>query len=55
MSTDKAIKNAIASVQMEGYQLDNECIKWCKKLLEKKITLDQYIAFVKQKSGVDAK
>jgi hypothetical protein len=54
MLTDKAIESAVASVKMEGYQLDNECIQWCKKLLENEITMDQYIAFVKQKTGVVA-
>lgn len=52
MSTDKAIENAVASVKMEGYQVDNECVQWCKKLLEKEINMEQYIALVKQKSGV---
>ena len=54
MSIDKAIENAIASVKMEGYQIDNECVQWCKKLLQKEINMDQYIALVKQKSGVVA-
>ena len=52
MSIDKAIENAIASVKMEGCQVDNECVQWCKKLLEKEINMEQYIALVKQKSGV---
>ena len=52
MSTDKIIENAVASVRMEGYQLDNECIQWCKKLLEKEIDMEQYIALIKQKLGV---
>ena len=52
MSIDKAIGNAIASVKMEGYQIDNECVEWCKKLLGKEISMEQYIALVKQKSGV---
>ena len=52
MSIDKAIENAVASVKMEGYQIDNECVHWCKKLLEKEINMEQYIALVKQKSGV---
>lgn len=52
MSVDKAIGNAIASVKMEGYQIDNECVQWCKMLLEKKISMEQYIALVKQKTGV---
>lgn len=52
MSTDKVIENAVASVEMEGYQVDNECIQWCKKLLENEISMEQYIALVKQKTGV---
>lgn len=55
MSTDKAIENAVASVKMEGYQVDNECVQWCKKLLEKEINMEQYIALVKQKSGIIAR
>ena len=54
MSTDKAIKNAIASVKIEGYYIEDDCVQWCKMLLEKEISLDQYIALVKQKSGVVA-
>ena len=53
MSNDKAIQNAAASVEMEGYQIDNECIQWCKKLLEKEIDMKQYITLVKQKAGVN--
>lgn len=53
MSTEKAIENAVASVKMEGYQLDSECILWCRKLLENEIDMEQYITFVKQKSGVE--
>lgn len=54
MSIDKAIENAVASVKMEGYQVDSECLQWCKKLLEKKINMEQYISLVKQKSGAVA-
>lgn len=52
MSIDKAIENAIASVKMEGYQVDSECVEWCRKLLENEISMEQYIKLVKQKSGV---
>ena len=51
MSIDKAIKNAVASVEMEGYQIDNECISWCKKLLNQEINMEQYITLLKNKSG----
>ncbi len=54
MSIDKAIENAVASIKMEGYQIDNECVEWCKKLLGNEISMEQYIALVKQKSGVVA-
>lgn len=54
MSIDKAVANASASIQMEGYQIDNECIVWCKKLLKKEISMEEYIALVKQKTGVGA-
>ena len=54
MLIDKAVENAIASVEMEGYQIDDDCVQWCKQLLGKEITLEQYIALVKQKSGVAA-
>ena len=49
MSVDKAIENAIASVKMEGYTVDSECVQWCKQLLKNKISMEQYIALVKQK------
>ena len=54
MSIDKAIENAVASVKMEGFQVDSECVQWFKKLLEKEISMEQYITLVKQKSGVIA-
>ena len=52
MSTDKVIENAVASVKMEGYQVDDECVQWCRKLLSNEITMEQYVALVKQKTGV---
>ena len=54
VSVDKAIENAVASVKMEGYTVDSECVQWCKQLLENKISMEQYIALVKQKLGVIA-
>ena len=49
VSVDKAIENAFASVKMEGNTVDSECVQWCKQLLENKISMEQYIALVKQK------
>lgn len=53
MSIEKAIKNAAASVKIEGFQIDTNCIDMCKKLLRNEISLDQYINHVKQKSGIN--
>lgn len=52
MSIDNTIENAVASVKMEGFQIDNESLIWCKQLLEGKIDFEQYLFLVKQKAGV---
>lgn len=54
MSIENAIKNACASVEMEGYTIDKECKEWCRLLLNEEITLEQYISLVKKQSGVGA-
>lgn len=51
---DKAIKNASASVEMEGFSIDKQSKILCKKLLLNEITMEEYILFVKQKAGVNA-
>lgn len=53
-SYDKAIENAVASVGIEGYQIDEQSKKWCKKLLLNEITMEEYIELVKLKAGVTA-
>lgn len=52
VTTEKAIKNAAASVEMEGFVISAEYISWCKKLLNKEITMAQYIELVKASQGV---
>lgn len=54
MSIDKAIENSAASVEMEGYQIDEQCKDWCRKLLQGEITMEEYIVLVKQRAGVTA-
>ena len=54
MSIDKAIENSAASVEMEGYQIDDQCKVWCRKLLQGEITMEEYIVLVKQRAGVTA-
>ena len=53
-SYDKAIENAVASVEMEGYTIDSKSKEWCQKLLRNEITMQEYISLVKKKAGVTA-
>ncbi len=52
MSIEKAIANATASIEMEGFQINEQCKEWCKMLLNKEISMEQYISLVKQSAGV---
>ena len=42
-SLQKSMKNAEASINMEGLYISEHCKKLCEKLLKKEITLDEYI------------
>lgn len=50
---EKAIKNASASVEMEGFSVDEQSKALCRKLLLNEITFEQYLTIVKQKAGVN--
>ncbi len=54
-AVNKSIANAVASVEMEGYHVDDECRVWCKKLLMKEISFEQYLAYAKEKVGASAR
>ena len=49
---DVMIENAASSVEMEGYSIDEQSKAWCKQLLNKEITLAEYIDLVIEKAGV---
>ena len=51
---EKAINNAAASVEMEGYHIDEQSKEWCRQLLRKEITTEEYISLVKKKAGVSS-
>ncbi len=51
-AAEQAMNNALASVNMEGLFVDEQSKNWCKMLLLNEITMEQYISFVKEKSGV---
>lgn len=44
----KSMKNAEASINMEGLYISENCKKLCEKLLKKEITLDEYIKYVRE-------
>ena len=52
MSIDKAIENAVASVEMEGFSIDEQSKDLCRKLLNQEISMEQYISLIKQSVGV---
>lgn len=54
MSIERAINNSAASVEMEGYSIDEQSKEWCRQVLEKKITMEQYIQLVLEQAGVTA-
>lgn len=51
-SLNLMIENAASSVEMEGYTIDKQSKEWCRQLLNKEITLSDYIHLVKEKAGV---
>ena len=55
MTTDKAVKNAVISLEMEGFRIDEDTILMCRKLLENEITWEQYMDFVMQNAGISGK
>lgn len=51
---EKAIRTATASLEMEGFSIDEQNRDLCRMLLRKEITMEQYIELLKQKVGVTA-
>lgn len=45
-----ALNQGIANVVIEGLEVDNQMREWCLKLLENKITYDEYIILLKEKA-----
>ena len=48
---EKAIKNAAASVEIEGYHIDEQSKERCRQLLRKEITMQGYIALIEKQAG----
>lgn len=54
MSIEKAIEIAAASVEMEGFKIDEKSREWCHLFLQGKISIEQYILLTKDRIGVPA-
>ena len=51
-SINRALKNAVASVEMEGFHVDKDSTEWCRKVLNNEMTKAEYIARVLAKAGI---
>ncbi len=51
---ERCIKNATFSLEIEGFSVDEQTKEWCRKLLKKEITMEEYLAMAKAKAGVTA-
>ena len=47
-----AIENAARSVEMEGFSVDEQTKKECRRLIRNEITLSEYIDFAKKRAGI---
>ena len=48
---EKAIKNAAHSAAIEGFDIDPTVRQWCRRLMKKEITLNEYISLVRNHAG----
>ena len=46
-SVEQSIRTAEVSLRMEGLQVFDDCKEMCRMLLSGKITMDQYLDYVK--------
>ena len=44
---EKSIRTAAASLEMEGFSVDSDCMVLCKKRLSGEITMEEYLIQVK--------
>ncbi len=51
---ERCIKNATFSLEMEGFSVDEQTKEWCRRLLNKEITMEEYLTMAKAKAGVTA-
>lgn len=54
ISNERAMNTAAASLEMEGFVVTSEYKRLCEKLLNKEITMSQYIEAIKISQGIKA-
>jgi len=52
MTIERAIQNAAASVEMEGFTISDETVALCRQLLEHKINFEEFLSTAFAKAGV---
>lgn len=53
MSVDSAISNATASLEMEGLYVSDELRELCIKMVNKEITMEEYIKLAMKSKGTE--
>ena len=53
-SINRAIASAAASVEMEGFRVDDECKDWCRLVLLDQMSKEEYLNLLLKKEGVTA-
>ena len=54
MTLENALDRGIANVEIEGFKVDEQMREWCKKLLKKEITYEEYLALLRDKAHKSA-
>ena len=53
LTNERIIRNATASFEIEGFTVEDKYKFLCNKLLNKEITMSQYIEIVKKQQGIN--
>lgn len=53
LTNERIIRNATASLEIEGFTGEDKYKLLCNKLLNKEITMSQYIEIVKKQQGIN--
>ena len=53
-SIKRSVENAAASVEMEGFCIDEQCKDWCRLVLMNQMSKEEYLCLLLKKAGVTA-